>query len=247
MSLPRLILDVRERGLAAALTQIGVPFTTAQLDVGDLVIQDAEGTPLLVAERKSFADFAASNTDGRYREQRARLMATRGGGVAVLYILEGSWTGNDGACVSGRVTEGGLRRLTSRLVLRYSMPVLCSASITGTAQWCRTLLAQLSDDPTVFHPEGDMATATMAAMTGFTATLSTTKKENRSGGSIAAAMLGGVPGLGAKRIEGVLQQASIAELATMTAAEISGLVVGGKRLGDKLGATIQEALSKKNL
>ena len=95
----QLVLDVRERGLAAALA--GTPFTTAALDVGDLVIQQEDGTPLLVAERKSLADFAASNTDGRYREQRARLMAVRGSGVAVLYVVEGRWTGVDDAPVGG--------------------------------------------------------------------------------------------------------------------------------------------------
>ena len=90
-----LILDVREARLAEALTTLKVPFTTANLDVGDFVIQNTEGEALLVAERKSHADFAASNADGRYREQRARLMAVRGMGVAVLYILEApgqSWS-----------------------------------------------------------------------------------------------------------------------------------------------------------
>jgi ERCC4-type nuclease len=38
-----------------------VPYTTAALDVGDLLIQTVDGDPLLVAERKSHADFVASN------------------------------------------------------------------------------------------------------------------------------------------------------------------------------------------
>lgn len=237
-----LVVDVRERGLAAELTRLSIPFTTAQLDVGDIMIQDAEGHPLLIAERKSHADFAASNQDGRYREQRARLMAVRGSGVAVLYILEGAWSGNEEKTYGSRTTEGQLRRLTTRLVLRYGMPMIAAASLQDTAIWCRTMLSQLTADATVFQPEGDMATATAAAMTTMTAALTANKKGNRTALSTATAMLGGVPGLGPKRVEALLATKSVAELATMTASEISALSVNGKRMGDALATTIWDAL-----
>jgi ERCC4-type nuclease len=236
-----LILDVRERGLAEALRSQGIAFQSAALDVGDFLIQTESGEPLLVAERKSHADFAASNTDGRYREQRARLMAVRGSGVAVLYILEGRWTGAEGR-TWGRVTEPQLKRLTTRLVLRYGMPVLASESIEDTARWCRTLLAQLTDDATVFQPEGDMATATTAAMSGLTAALTATKKGNKTAGGAATAMLSGVPGLGGKRVEALLAEHSIADLSALDVAAISAIQAGGKRIGEKLAATIHDAL-----
>lgn len=244
---PSLVLDVREHGLAAALTSLGVPYTSAQLDVGDFLIQTGAAEPLLVAERKSHIDFAASNQDGRYREQRARLMAVRGGGVAVLYILEGRWSGDDGRRVGHtRCTEGQLRRLLSRLVMRYGMPVLESDSLVGTATWCRTLLAQLGDDATVFQPEGDMATATAAAMSTMTAALSANKKGNKTASGTAAAMLSGVPGLGGKRVEALLAERSIAELAVLSTAELAAITAGGKRLGEKLAGTIHDALRSKN-
>lgn len=243
--IPVLVIDNRERALATELTRLSVSFTTAVLDVGDFLIQSATtGQPLLVAERKSLADFAASNADGRYREQRARLMAVRGGGAAVVYVLEGTWSGDDNRFVThGRTTEGQLRRLTTRLTLRYGMPVIASASITETARWCRTLLAQLTDDPAVFQPEDGMATATAAAMSSFTAALSTVKRANKTTGGTAAAMLSAIPGLGAKRCEALIASSdhSIADLAGLTAEELSALVVGGKRLG-VLGPTIYEAL-----
>lgn len=240
---PVLVLDNRERGLAAELTRLAVPFTTAVLDVGDFLVQSAAtGQPLLVAERKSLADFAASNSDGRYREQRARLMAVRGGGAAVVYVLEGTWSGDDARLVShSRTTEGQLRRLTTRLTLRYGMPVIAASSITETARWCQTLLAQLSDDPTVFQPEDGMATATAAAMSSFTAALSTVKRGNRTAGGTASAMLSAIPGLGAKRCEALIAAHSIADLTARSAEDLSALVVGGKRLG-VLGPVIYDAL-----
>lgn len=237
-SSPNLIIDVRETRLAEALT---VPYTTAALDVGDILIQNAEGEPLLVIERKSHADFAASNADGRYREQRARLMAVRGSGVAVLYMLEGAWTTT---AVYGRTTEAQLKRLTTRLVLRYGMPVLFTESIRDTAKWCELLLAQLTDDPTVFQP--DSAGAATDAMTGFTAALNTVKKGNRSAHGTAHAMLSAVPGLGAKRVSAVLEQYSIADLAILSETQLAEITAGGKRLGPKMGAALYECVRSKN-
>lgn len=243
---PLLLLDTREAGLAAECSRLGIPYTVVALDVGDMLIQAADGTPLLVAERKSLADFAASNADGRYREQRARLMAVRGSGVAVLYILEGTWSGHDERLPGGggRTTEGQLRRLTTRLILRYGMPVLASANIAETARWCATMLAQLGDDAAVFVPEsGSAAESTAAAMAAtYTATFSAVKKCNRSADGIATGMLSAIPGLGSKKVTALLATHSVADIAALTVADIAALTIGGKRIGDKLAATIHEAL-----
>jgi ERCC4-type nuclease len=239
-----LVCDTRERGLIQELTKRGIQHTVAALDVGDFMFQTADGTPLLVAERKSHADFAASNSDGRYREQRARLMAVRGSGVAVLYVLEGTWSPN-GTLVycAGRTTEELLQRLTTRLILRYGMPVLASASIAETARWCQVIAAQLVADSSVFQPEEGLATATTAAMSSFTAALNTVKKGNKTPVGTAQAMLSAVPGLGEKRVAALLATKSIAELAVTSEAELAALVVGGKKLGPAVAATIVGALT----
>ena len=229
-----LIIDVRERGLLTELERVGAKVSAAALDVGDILIQNTVGDPMLVIERKTLADFAASNTDGRYREQRARLMAVRGSGVAVAYILEGSW--------GSSVNEYQLRRLTSRLTLRYGMPVFYSETLEQTARWCVVLQAQLAEDPTVFHPEG-LAAETASAMTAYTSLFSATKKANKGCSGVAQGMLSAIPGLGGKKVTAILEGGhSIASLASKTVAELAEIKVGGKRLGEKLGKLIAEAL-----
>lgn len=243
-------LDVRERQLIEEMTRMGIPFTTAALDAGDILFTNSPlrvsgGSPLLVIERKSHADFAASNTDGRYREQRARLLSMKAAGVAVLYMLEGAFGGGgDGSgwmgSKAGQTSEETLKRLTTRLMLRYGVPVLFTESIPDTALWCSTLLAQLTEDPTVFVP--DSAVAGAAVVAGFTAALNTAKKGNKTAGGTAYAMLSAVPGLGAKRIEALLATVTIADLVGMTKEEIAALTTGGKKLGPKLGETLFDAL-----
>lgn len=241
---PTLVVDNRERGLLTELQRLGVEHTVEALAVGDFAIRSEEGQTLLVAERKSHADFAASNADGRYREQRARLMAARGGGTAVLYVLEGTWTGRDDTAVGWRTTEGQLRRLTTRLLLRYGMPVLMSRDVADTATWARLLLTQVTDDGAVFVPE-EGGVAVTAALAGLTAALSTAKKGNKTPASTAAAMLSAVPGLGEKRVMALLAERSLGELAAMSVEEVAGLVVGGKRIGTAVATTIVSALAYK--
>lgn len=236
----RLILDNREHALIAELTRVGTAFQTAVLDIGDILIQTEEGEPLLVAERKTHADFASSVMDGRYREQRTRLMATRGQGVAVLYILEGLWSPGVDRQFHG-TSELQLQRLTSRMILRYGMPVLCTSSLAETAQWCCRFFQQISAEADVFHPKG-LAAETMGAMATYTTTFSAVKKGNKDSGGVAVSMLSAVPGLGGKRVVALLAQKSIAELVSMTAAEIGSLQVGGRKLGDKVGVALSEAL-----
>ena len=239
-----LILDVRERGLTAALTAQGTPFTTKALEVGDFLIQGPDGRPLLVVERKSHADFAASNRDGRYREQRARLMTVRGNGAAILYILEGAWSPALDRTY-GSTSEKTLQRLTTRLLLRYGIPVLAAASVQETARWAATMLAQLTEDPAVFEPEDGLTAATASAIADYTATFSAVKKGNKDAASTAAAMLSAVPGLGAKKVESLLAAHSIAELAALSAEDIGNIDVGGRILGSKVATTLKETLSHK--
>lgn len=237
-----LILDVRERGLAAALTAQGTAFTLKALEVGDFLIQGLDGRPLLVVERKSHADFAASNRDGRYREQRARLMTVRGNGAAILYILEGSWSPALDRTY-GSTSEKTLQRLTTRLLLRYGIPVLASASVPETARWATTMTAQLTEDPAVFEPEDGLTAATASAIADYTATFSAVKKGNKDAASTAAAMLSAVPGLGSKKVESLLAAHSIADLAALSATDLASLSCGDRVLGPKAAATLKEALS----
>ena len=90
-------LDNREHGLRPHLQESDFP--TALLPVADIWIGvDADGAPApngLLIERKSAADLEASILDGRYREQRSRLMnyATERRAHPV-YIIEGSLNGH---------------------------------------------------------------------------------------------------------------------------------------------------------
>lgn len=81
-------VDDREHDLIERLRLEKVAFQVVRLPLGDIVIEH-NGTTAIV-ERKRTDDFAASISDGRWREQKARLKAS---GALVIYLIEGSLYG----------------------------------------------------------------------------------------------------------------------------------------------------------
>ncbi len=96
-------VDVRERAL---LREMGDAVHAVQLLLGDIEIV-VRGERRLVIERKTLADLAASIKDGRYREQKARLL----GNVdvsRVMYVVE---TGVSGFALPGFAFDGRMRSI----------------------------------------------------------------------------------------------------------------------------------------
>lgn len=87
----KIILDSRERQLISLIKGRGleryenlISFETSQLELGDIHI--CHENRLLIMERKTVADLLSSIKDGRYKEQKARLLASS---HDITYIIEG--------------------------------------------------------------------------------------------------------------------------------------------------------------
>lgn len=80
-----MIVDDREHDLIDRLTAVQATFKVERLPLGDIIIEN-NGTTCII-ERKRTDDFAASISDGRWREQKARLAAS---GAIIVYLIEGS-------------------------------------------------------------------------------------------------------------------------------------------------------------
>jgi ERCC4-type nuclease len=60
-----------------------------QLHIGDIVFENDSGSPILIFERKTLNDLAASIKDGRYNEQSFRLDKEAIHNHNIIYIIEG--------------------------------------------------------------------------------------------------------------------------------------------------------------
>lgn len=82
-----IILDVRENKLVELFTEGTIDFEKKLLDVGDIQISKGGDEQVdVVIERKTVSDLSSSIIDGRYREQKARLLETK---IPIIYVIEG--------------------------------------------------------------------------------------------------------------------------------------------------------------
>jgi len=87
-------IDIREKKLISLINEANSVYNftvrTENLVLGDVIICDDNEKELLLIERKSLADLAASIKDGRYSEQSHRLNAYSLHNHNIVYLIEGN-------------------------------------------------------------------------------------------------------------------------------------------------------------
>jgi ERCC4-type nuclease len=162
------------------------------LPIGDLWIgvkdeEIQEGS--VIAERKTVMDFEASFLDGRYREQRTRLLAYCSEKKAKpFYIIEGSFDRPQ-----QRLEKKALWKLLTRLALRYGIGLFFTRSLEETAELGEILLEQWKEDSKVFQGE----------TVSYAETLHVAKKDNTSA-VVQTMMIAQVPGISVKTAQALL-------------------------------------------
>lgn len=231
-----------------------------QLQVGDIAFEQIEdggsgGAPILrtalVIERKSAEDFASSLADGRYREQRARLLALRGAGTAVAYVIETPpWSATPLTRTWGRgrasLTELALQRHVARLQLHHGIPVFLShTGVGGTAVWVRRLADMLSADPGLFAQAAAGPGTSAAVAEAYTEAVCTRRSGNATRERVALAILTSIPGVGLKAARAMLAASggTVAGVVGLGEGELAGVTLeSGRRLGSALAKAVRRAL-----
>lgn len=235
-----MILDTREH----ALIQLLPPSvrTIQQLPVADCWIgTSSEGKPAangLLIERKAVADLEASILDGRYREQRARLLAAANEHRAhPVYIIEGDL---DRMGPNVRLAAPALMKHITRLMLRYHIAVFQTASLQDTAQLLLLLQDQWTADPTTFEQPAQISYVEAAG--------GASKAANRdSPTAFAAAVLQLCRGVSTVAAQAILA-AHGGTLESVLAAEESALAttqIGKRKLGPAVAARLYGLLHAK--
>ena len=129
----KLIIDNRENQIKnyfLTKTFDGIEVDFKNLPLGDIFIQSEKESFELFIERKTWKDLHSSIKDGRYREQRSRLIQMRSEHQKVLYILEG---------VYSEEFEKEYY-ISLRLLLGYGIPVLYFTTINDTIQFVENII-----------------------------------------------------------------------------------------------------------
>jgi len=130
MSQKRLVLDQREKALLEGVVALGIDVESETLDLGDVLLQ-GNGKELLM-ERKTWKDLFSSMKDGRYREQRSRLLSWRNESRKVWYLVEGL-----SPCPEEREETEKIvcRHTLLRLLTAYDVPIFFLKDLKETIRW----------------------------------------------------------------------------------------------------------------
>ena len=140
-------IDTRECKLRELLEKNGTPFVTKPLELGDILIEHPKRQILI--ERKTIADFNASLTDGRYKNQKLRLLEWRnkiGGGEAdgktcarknVVYLFEEKTGDNKDRAYWGALVN---------MIIRDNIGAIQCDGLTRTAQVIADIKKKLDED-----------------------------------------------------------------------------------------------------
>lgn len=227
-----MILDDREHGLIELLRGFSAPaLEVKHLPVADIWIGTDKPNGLMI-ERKSVADFEASIIDGRYREQRSRLMTYATEQKAhVVYVIEGELD----RLGKRTLTKQALMKHITRLALRYHIAVFQTASINETAELCSTLEDQIATDPTTFEQPATMT---------YIETRGKTREENSDDPKVFLASVlqacRGVSSAGAQAIAAVYP--SLSALMAATPEGLAAIQVGKMKFGQVKAARLHSLL-----
>lgn len=210
------------------------------LDVGDIWIGlNAEGKieeDGLIIERKSIADFEASILDGRYREQRGRILSyCQENKTRPLYILEGQLSST-----SGRLEKSAIIKFINRLVLHYQIAILRTSSVQETAEVIRGLIQQWNE----LDPQKSIKRKTDAIKV--TDGLHIQKKANASDHrQFAISCLAQCPGVSVKMAEALIDNfGSLKGVIEAPVKDIENVKVGTRRIGPVVSKRLSEILNQ---
>ena len=228
-----LILDNREHALIRTLTTAGQQHEVKALTVGDVWIQTVatateQQTKGLIIERKALADLQASLFDGRYREQKARLLSTcQELKMRPVYVLEGNI-----AFAPANLSTAAIRKLINRLQLRYGIAVIQTESVADTVTWIQTTLEQIKADPEAFQPP-TCPEGTQQQQPAYWQSLSSSKKTNMDAPTFARQTLALCPGLSLKAANAILEAhgPNLINVLACDEKTLADIKVGTRRVG----------------
>lgn len=125
-------VDNRERDLIKLFNENNNDIILKNLEIGDIVYKKDEEV-IYIVERKTFNDLGASINDGRYKEQKIRLLSNSNGNL--FYILEG----NMSECTT--LNQKALLGSIVNMTFRDNIKLIFSSDINQTYK----ILIQIKD------------------------------------------------------------------------------------------------------
>lgn len=211
-------IDIRERALWELVSSNNVlaPLSSLQnLTLGDIEICIG-GETLLIIERKTIADLLQSVKDGRYREQKARMMAVYGP-EHIMYLIEGEIYFDSTRVDSNKTLVG----CVINTLVRDHIRVFPVKTIHDTCHFIEQIVTRMQNNPASYLvPSASSSTSTDAAQiaSNYLGTaVRAVKKDNITPFSCFLAQLSQIPGLSVSKATALAEHLHVSCMRDMVA------------------------------
>ena len=195
-----IILDSRENKLIHLFKENNITYQQKQLDLGDIILQKGDQTILI--ERKSISDLISSVKDGRYKEQKCRLLKiNQEATTSVVYLLEGlidKYNSDEQKLFYGAWIS---------IMMRDQLPVIRTNSIQETQQFILRYQDRLNKDNNLFkNTNSESNSNTNIKTINYTENIKLVKKDNITPKHCQVIYLSSIPGISPKMAEFILEE-----------------------------------------
>ena len=194
--LMKIKIDMREKALINKIVplcnilHLKVDISVELLPLGDILIVDDNDVELLIIERKTLNDLAASIKDGRYEEQAFRLNNNMVHNHNIIYLIEG-----DLNLYSDKYTRIPKKTLYSAIFcLNYykGFSVIRTIDISDTAEFLLRIVDKLSREKSIL---GNYNGGKSDNILNYCEVVKKRKKNNITPTNIGAIVLSQLPGI----------------------------------------------------
>ncbi len=171
-------IDNREQAFADFMTKDGYGFDLEPLDIGDIQFVDkVSKIPFIIIERKTYADLEASIKDGRYKEQKERMIKAYPYKVRKIILLEG-------APETFKMGQKTLNSVIVNSIIRDNISVYCVKNFAELCEFLESIIINLAKygealikETCTINAENNIATF-QNELEAYTHSVKTGKKEN---------------------------------------------------------------------
>lgn len=208
-----LIIDNRENDLIQIIESSDIIFKKENLVLGDIVFSK-DDKDLLIIERKTLSDLIASIKDGRYREQKLRLINKQKENTQVYYLIEGN--------IYTHKQKDLILSCIFNTMIRDNLKVIYSYNLKDTFDIIKKLIKKTTEFEKILSTEF-LEDKESNNHNDYSTVIKSEKKSNMTKDICSIAMLKQIPGVSTKCAKSILD----------TYSNISTLILKYESLGNE--------------
>ena len=197
------IIDNRERKiideLKESLISNDIKYELKNLDIGDFEFEIKSNK--IIIERKTVDDLVASIKDGRYKEQKIRLLQLQKEGMQIIYIIEGDINSK-----VGRIGPKTFRSVIINGIIRDGIYTYVSSGIENTVDFLMKTYKMISMNESIFNKNNSSNNNKILNENEYASCIKKAKKDNLTIRVCFINQLSQIPGVSSKMAIAISEQ-----------------------------------------